>query len=225
MQFKTLTLKEAISYHLSLLSQIDDNTIVFSSLVFVLRDAREITGRNLENGEHIISPPHGRLDSWLGALGYLTILDQIGKCYRPKLKSNIPKTNSITKALKYFTRLNENEINAIYALRCAFSHDYSLFNIGPKGEKDPLTHHFTVTGIGYDNLVELPKYAWDGKHDNKTFENRTVINLIKLGDLVEGIYDTLTTYFTADELIIDLPGGHMELKDRYLMFAYQHNGG
>ncbi len=113
MQFKTQTTKEAISHHLLLMNKLDENTIVFSSLVAILIDTREITGRDLKNGQHIISPKHGRLDSWLGALGYLTILDQIGKCYRPKSKSKIVKANSITKALKYYTLLKENEINAM----------------------------------------------------------------------------------------------------------------
>lgn len=225
MQFNNLTSKEAISHHLSLVNQIDDNTIVFSSLIAVLRDSREVTGRNLETGEKIISPVNGRLDSWLGALGYLTVLDQIGKCYRPKSKSRISKGNSIIKALSYFTLLSNKEINAIYALRCAFSHDYSLFNIGPKGENDSLTQHFTVTGLGYNTLICLPTQQWNGKHEDKSFENRTVINLIKLGDLIEAIYSALVEFFNANGLIIELKGGHTELKDRYLMYAYKINGG
>ena len=221
MQFNNLTKKEAISHHLLLRSQYDENTTVFSSLIAILRDAREITGRNLENGQRLISPQHGRLDSWLGALGYLTLLDQIGKCYRPISKSKIINSNSISKALKYFTHLDEKAINSIYAMRCALSHDYSLFNIGPKGANDPLTQHFSTAGTGFDSLMHLPIKQWSGKHNEKTFENRTIISLPMLGDLVEAIYACIVEYFDADELEINLDGGHQELKDRYLVYAYE----
>lgn len=225
MQFEKLTFKKVVSYHLSLRNEIDEKTTVFSSLVAVLRDAREITGRDLENGKRMESPPHGRLDSWLGASGYLTLLDQIGKCYRPKNKEKIRNSNNIYKALKYFTHLKEDEIKSIYALRCAFSHDYSLFNIGRKGANDKLTQHFTVTGEGYTRLISLPKKQWNGKHLDKSLENFTTINLPLLGDLVEGIYNCLVEYFNTDELEVDLEGGYMELKNRYILFVYKTSNG
>ncbi len=218
MQFKNLTKNQVISYHLSLLKEFDEKTIVFSSLIAVLRDAREITGRDINKGERIRNSEHGRLDSWLGALGYLTVLDQIGKCYRPKNEEKILKDNNISRALKYFTSLSNKEVSSIYALRCAFSHDYSLFNVGKKKSKDILTQHFTVTGEGYPHFIILPKTQWNGIHSQKNFENMTYINLPFLGDVVEAIYKKLTNIFILDQIEIELEGGHKELIDRYLMF-------
>ena len=225
MNFKDLTEKEAISFHLSLLDNIDEKTVVFSSLIGVLRDAREITGRDLQTGQRLSNPNHGRSDSWLGASGYLTVLDQLGKCYRPKSKQRLNKINSITKALKYFTHLSDHEIASIYALRCAFSHDYSLFNIGNNGADDKLTQHFTVTGLGFNNLISLPNIQWNGNHSEKTIENRTIINLPLLGDLVEEIYKAVIEYFNHDELDVDLERGFIELKDRYLIFMHSTKNG
>jgi len=222
MDFKNVTVDQAIEYHLQLRKKIDEKTTVFSSLVAVLKDAREVTGRDLQSGER--GKDTEKLGSWLGAGGYLTVLDQLGKSYRPKSTDKIltPKT-SIIRALKYFTKLTEAEIDALYALRCAFIHDYSLFNIDTRNRKDAYTHHFTVSGVGYEKngIVKLPRAKWDGNQNNKTISNQTVINLPLLGDLVEGIYQTIVELFKAGELEIELAGGHRELVSRYIMFIFQ----
>jgi len=72
-----------------------------SSLVAVLRDARAATGRYLATGE--VSPKQRGSGSWLGALGYMVMLDQIGECFRPANASSLPHgTPDFIKALTYF---------------------------------------------------------------------------------------------------------------------------
>jgi hypothetical protein len=105
-------------------------------------------------------------------------------------------------------------------LRCAFSHDYSIFNINTYQQSK--THHFKVLGDGYDQnqLVGLPQKQWNGIHSEKTLENQTEINLPLLGDLVESIYGKLIAYHKNEELIIELKGGAEELRTKYLLFSF-----
>jgi hypothetical protein len=188
---------------------------VASALVRALGNVRKETGRD-ENGEKIAGQNHG---SWLGAIGYMAILDQIGKCFRPRNRIPLYNLSSIRKALQYFTRLGQHKINAIYALRCAFTHDYSLYN---QNAKNPtLQHRFTVTQGTKPPLVKLPKVPWDGDILNRNHQNQTVINLEKFGDLVEDIYKRLIKLHKRQRLEISLKGGTEELTQRYRILTHK----
>jgi hypothetical protein len=188
----------------------------FSGFTAALRDARKFTKRSQETGEKIQDDAAGDLGSWLGTLGYLALLDQVGKCFKPANVNNVGG-NAIVKALRYFLNLNDNEINEIYALRCAFAHDYSLFNIN-QGNPD-LTHYFVVTQGDQPPLVTLPQVQWDGDHNNRTALNVTIINLEKLGDLIEGICEELRQRSNGQTLEITLADGSDELIHRYSFYT------
>jgi hypothetical protein len=202
-----------IEVHLSLNSLKNEQGIIFeSSLVHALRNIRLITGRDEETG---IASSDGYLSNWLGAIGYFAILDQIGKCYRPKIKDKIiTNISSIKKALIYFTPLSNEEINAIYALRNAFMHDFSLLN------KDDTKnfHHFGVYAENTEKTIILPKHKWDGNIISRNQTNLTIINLQAFGDLVENIYKSLLELNSANQLSLDLDGGETELKARYIFY-------
>ncbi len=186
-----------------------------SALVRALGNVRKETGRD-HNGNKVAGQNHG---SWLGAIGYMAILDQIGKCFRPRNRIPLYDLNSIQRALRYFTRLGSLKINAIYALRCAFTHDYSLYN---QNRKDPtLQHRFTVTQGTEPPLVKLPKVPWDGDILNRKDSNQTVINLEKFGDLVEEICKRLISLHNRRKLEISLKGGADELNQRYQIWTYR----
>lgn len=218
MNFTNLTKDAAIRYHLSLNHKVDDSVTIFSTLTAVLRDCRMVTRRDIRNGERASNLADDRSDSWLGTMGYMTVLDQIGKCYRPSSISQVTG-HSITKALQYFCHLNARERASIYALRCAFSHDYSLYNICKGKRREELTQHFTVSGHGYNKLIILPKEPWDGKHNTKTATNGTVVNLPMFGDLVEGILKKLNEYLEQGRLELEITP--RELIDRYVVFIHR----
>ena len=167
---------DAIYSHLTNISQ-QQNIIYFSGFVAALRDARKFTKRSQDTGQKLVDDNCGNHGSWLGAIGYLSLLDQIGKCFKPRATLAI-NDNSISKALKYYTNLSNQEIDAIYALRNAFAHDYSLFNIN--NNNPSYTHHFTVIQSGR-TIVRLPLNQWNGIHLNRTNNNLTIINLEILG--------------------------------------------
>jgi hypothetical protein len=181
---------------------------VFSGFAAALSDARRVTGRN-ELGRKVDHTKHG---CWLGAIGYMALLDQIGTCFKPKQISH-ENGNPIRKALKYFSKLSDYEIEALYALRCCFTHDFSLHNINKK--KQSLTHRFRV-GVGTStHIVTLPSVCWDGNYESKNLDDFTEINLEAFGDLVESICQQLITLANSDKLEIVLPGGSDELLYRY----------
>ncbi len=185
---------------------------VFSGFVAALGDARLVTGRDT-TGKKTDESKHG---CWLGAIGYMALLDQIGNCFKPVYVS--PESgNSIRKALRYFTTLPDAEIDALYALRCAFAHDFSLYNINHNTPS--LTHRFQVGVGGAMKAVLLPMVRWDGDYSNRTVNNVTTVNLEGFGDLVENICRQLSDLADKGELEVVLCGGSDELLQRYSFFT------
>ena len=184
------------------------NAKYFSGFMAGLRDARRVTGRDESTGAAANTNLRG---SWLGAVGYMSMLDQIGKCFRPKGKTSGNTNRAICEALKAFTALQDDAILALYALRCSFTHDFCLFNWNANDAR--LQHHFLVTSGG-NQLVTLPVSPWDGNYPaNGT--SITIIDLGLLGDLVETIYKDICAHVQAGTLDIILPDGSDELLNRY----------
>ncbi len=205
--------KDALAKHFSRPSQTQYGSMtIFSGFAAALGDARKATGRD-KNGQKIDSSKHG---CWLGAIGYMALLDQMGTCFKP-VGVPVEQGNTIRKALRYFSTLPDNEIDAIYALCCAFAHDFSLYNINTR--EPSLTHRFQVGVGGSMNVVTLPTTPWDGDYRNRAKDNVTTINLEAFGDLVEGICNQLTRLIQSDDLEVVLAGGTDELLQRYSFFS------
>lgn len=175
---------------------------VTSCFKAALCDSRKTTGRQI-NGSKISRRNHG---NWLGAIGYMALLDQIGNCLKPKDKIQSNYEAGMKRALDYFSDLSKNEINALYALRCSFAHDYSLINVDKHNQekdkhKDKLTHRFHVGISG--KVVDLPAKKWDREFKNR--ENITYINLEGFGDLVERTCQSVIRKYQENMLELSLP--------------------
>jgi hypothetical protein len=177
-----MTEQEATLTHLTLHKQ-GEKEVVVSGFMAALRDARGATLRDPDTGQKRPNVNHG---NWLGAIGYLIVLDHIGTCFKPKASSRLTDQRGIVKALQYFDKLTELEILAIYALRCTFAHNYPLCNLHWDSR---LQHHFVVC-VGPSPVVTLPKEPWGGDFGDfvKNQQRATWINLEAMGDLVEGLY-------------------------------------
>jgi hypothetical protein len=211
-----MTEQEIIRIHLTLNeTPIQGGKKIQSCLTAALREARHITGRDSKTGIPDPINKCGYLGSWTGAMCYLTILDQIGTCYRP-INEPVMNNSAIQRSLKYFAKqLSDEEIDAIYALRNAFFHDFSLYN---RNSKSPsLQHTFSVGNHPSARVVILPSRQWDGKMKSRANDNNTFINLKTLGDVVETIYTSLIHQNENAQLCLDLPEGSGELLDRYTM--------
>jgi hypothetical protein len=124
------------------------------------------------------------------------------------------RTNAISQALGHFTRLEEPSVSALYALRCAFAHDFSLYNVNDKSPS--LTHTFAVTEGWYEAVVWPPQSAWDGQLHSRAPETTTTVSLEAFGDLVEIIVTDVRKLASAGEIEVILQGGVSELGARYL---------
>lgn len=203
--------EDAIAIHFANINSTPEYTF-FSGFMGALRDARKFTRRDQDTGSKLAADSFGDHGSWLGAIGYLALLDQIGSCFKPKGVQTIAGV-PIVKSLLYFGGLTKDEANAIYALRCAFAHDFSLLNIHPKNPH--MNHRFTVCQGTSTPVVTLPAIMWDGIISNLTQQNVTWVNLEALGDLVEKIYRQLLYLNFTGDLLIELEGGAKELFLRY----------
>ena len=186
--------------------------VFFSALRKGLEDCRGATNRDIKTGRRLGSGEH---DSWVGALGYFALLDQIGNCFSLVAhRAGRPNgENAIVSALCTFSSLGDKEISALYALRCAFAHDFSLFNKHPANPD--LTHCFHLFPEPEGALVTLPKIPWNGEFANRPQECWTAVGLTLLGDLVEDICVRLWQLHKEHKLKIKLAGGADELNHRY----------
>ena len=201
----------AMQAHFAPATQSDTHEF-FSSFTKGLRDSRAATHRDPNTGRPLPGAEH---DSWVGALGYLALLDQIGTSFvcKGRRDRDSTVTNPLVLALRHFTEMSDDEIAAIFALRCAFAHDFSLFNVHPS--RPELTHCFHLFGEPDGALVTLPKSRWNGDYSHRPSECRTSIGLTLLGNLVEGICARLPDMARSGELLIRLAGGPDELNHRY----------
>lgn len=217
MNFVTLTEDQTIFYHLSLKQNLDEKTTVYSTLVQLLKEARiavsrdELTGRN--KGKQVYT-------NWLGIVGYFIVLDQIGKCYKPKNQPLCNNSNAIKKALYHFTDLDKNEINAIAALRHCFVHDFSLINRNAKHPDN--TYNFRIADEGYlpGRIVKTAKHPLD-LDTELSEDNVTVINIIRLTELVEMIFHKVYDFYRINNLSVIIDGGADTIKEKYLIFTYK----
>jgi hypothetical protein len=186
-----------------------------SSLIALLGDARGAAERNAVTG---LVEPGKQSASWLGAAGYLILLDQIGTCF--KLKGpEVQADNAITRALMYFSHIQDNAtLDALYGLRNALAHDYALFN--PHATNPARRHAFNFCADAVSPLVRLPVAVWSGDYDPDKLiprEQTTMVNLRRIGDLAEEVVAALRRYHQAGRLMIRPPLTVAEFHVRYGM--------
>ena len=200
----------------------------YSTLVAGLRDCRINSKRDVNSGVYNPDMEHGNEGSWLSAIGYFTILDQMGSCYKP-LGEPEPKTNAIKFVIEKFAfdlvNNSERELNALIALRNAFTHDFNLLNIPFNPDKKNLQQHkFTVTAEPDKNwIVQLPSRQWDGNIDEKNFidtSDSTFINLFGLGNLAEEIYSRICNLLYHNNLELRL--STLRLINKYTFVTSDH---
>jgi hypothetical protein len=182
-----------------------------SGFVAALRDAREDSGRGPDTGAIM---DESRTGHWLGAVGYLILLDQIGKCFAPAgtTASHESEQRSILRSLaNWAPHIAHDEACAIYALRNALSHDYSLFN---RNTNNPKFQHLFTLDRSTGSVVRLPGRPWPGDYAHPAEDCRTTVSLRELGNLVEAIV-TAVRESLPDRLDVLLAGGTDELLRRY----------
>lgn len=190
----------------------------YSSLILAIRDARYISNRDMSSG-HVTLKTEAALSPalWPGAIMYLIILELIGTCF--SLKNTQRSTdNAIYRALRLFSDLSESQARAIEALRHSFAHNYGLTNINKKSNGNIVksrTHHFILTFHPEGTLIKERREEWDGTFVSQKKINSTQINLWRLGDKVEEVFQNLVSQAESKNLELILQDGLDELKAKY----------
>jgi hypothetical protein len=181
----------------------------YSTAIAGLRDSRTNTRRFVNTGEINDEATYGDIGNWLGAIGYMTVLDQIGTSLSLNGQDKLEGRSSILRALTFFNNeLGEPEIHALIALRNAFFHDFNLINVPPGKEgtfKKLQTHRFVVYASLDKQIVTLPKNQWDGNYVSKKWDKdtETKINLYEFGNLVERVIKTMRKKISEEHVEIN----------------------
>lgn len=187
-----------------------------SSFSAALRDARGATGRD-ESGEVEIPEKSA---SWLGAMGYLAFLDQVGTAVRLEDFAAEPSEPALRRAIRQFSPVSRPDAFALQGLRNSLVHDYSLFSQYAPGGKVAVgsdRHYAFVFEVEGEELVQRAAQPWSGilHPDELPFECRTVVSLRHVGDLAESVRARVVEEHARGRLRIALDGGADEMSVRY----------
>ena len=182
----------------------------------MLTDTRRSSGRNAD-GQVVDADGTSH---WLGAIGYLTVIDQLSKLLDvPHLGAGFEAKGQTAyeRLLVWDAALLPDEAAAIYALRCAFVHSFGLVNEYESKDAERrrvMRHGFRLTATGQDvvrlgarrqaadcPLSELPP---------------TEVDLWSLGDTVERLI--------ADLRKRHLGGAGLHLKPKVTLDTFRLGG-
>lgn len=196
-----------------------------SCLAAAVRDARRITGRDEATGDVVRG---GETGTWLGLVGYLTVLDQLGSAVASDKKlrfngesSRSTVTGRFLRTLDQFSTIDLEDAQAIWALRNSLVHDFSLTCVQAsdfddqgqlRGNRRPYVRAFALTRGG-GRLVNHPRVSWDGKYPVQT--PPTTVDIEAVGDLVEHVISQVLLAHDAGRLVANI--GEAEFADRYFM--------
>lgn len=184
----------------------------YSTLIAGLRDCRQLLSRNLDTGLRLQGE---QLAVWLAAIGYFSILDQIGSAFKKVGTNRCPDNGStIVYAIENFADLSAFSVvpadeqrvtSALKALRNSFTHDFNLLNTPRNPRLNALERHkFTVFSDSTESrLVILPVWDWNGDIDGKDFnatDDSTLINLFQFAELVESVFSIIVDGITNDSI-------------------------
>ncbi|MET8853393.1 hypothetical protein [Amycolatopsis sp. NPDC004625] len=207
-QSQTAETRAAIARHLVDVPAVDGQQYR-SSFNALLGDARHAAGRDTTG---LLVRQSATL--WLGATAYLVLLDQIGKTFTLADFSIVQSRPAINQALACFTDLDSASIEALYALRCSLAHDYSLASPSKRPER---THLFRLAHDEHTPLVTFPQEPWPNDYSVVRGHN-TLVNLRKIGDLVEGVVDRLRREHADDRLRLHPELSLVEFETRYGLY-------
>lgn len=149
---------------------------------------------------------------WLAAIGALAFFDEIGTAVKLRTFPN-PGCSPVEYTLRAFGGLSEPDAAALYALRCALAHDYSLIN--PNDSKPNLRHAFSLGFSGTPKpVVTLPAVGWDGA---MTGGSTTGVDLRALMAKFDEVHDQVIAEYHAGSLALGRPAD--EMRRRYF---FQH---
>lgn len=166
-----------------------------STLAITLNSAKFLLGNSFMSNayqndvvtEYIYLHNLYELSVFLGGIGYLTFLDQVGKVFIPINRNELQLTgikgrSAIANALTYFSTLSATEIDVIREFRNSLIHQFGLASNN---------YLFTMCYEEGERVIKIAETKWDGDYNNKNEENQTIVFVPNFVRLVEGVYDQI----------------------------------
>ena len=183
-----------------------------SSLEALLRDARGAAGRDPLTGV-TVHPDQSR--SWLAAIGYLSLVDQVSKLLEIPVGDTDRRT-AFERLLVWHGDVLDDEAAALYALRCAFVHSYGLLN-DPRDMADlkamkrntPAQRKKYKARVARDkSLLHMFELQAEG-HDLVRLGNRRIRVDTQLSRIAPTSIDLLSLANTIESLIATVRSEHV----------------
>lgn len=149
-----------------------------SSLLAAYNDARGATHRDRKTGAYEDDDAAAHSASWLGVIGYLAIIDQIGCCFG-LAGANPTGRNEFLRGLELFSDVSALDAEALYALRNGLMHGYRL-----AGRSNSLKRDYRFALVNDADASLVTEIDFEG-------QPRTQINLRAVGDLAERMLEQL----------------------------------
>lgn len=166
-------------------------------------EARLATGRDPRSGK---LGAHDTATLWSGTVIYLVLLEQIGKSLRPAGGREFKRPeHALEKALRQFgpRTVTLPQRRVLYALRCAFAHEFGLFNRGNRAGQYRRVFRLDDSRTG--PLIRWPGRPWNGRYQDAGPECSTTVNLVRVCDLVENVVRSVRVHSNSVALRSELP--------------------
>lgn len=188
-----------------------------SCLAAATRDARGATFRDLDSG---VPTDIGPSPSWLGTLGYLALLEQIGKAVQRPSRADVEeaadakdqalgqKPKPLRRAIRQFalSPLSDDQIGVLWDLRNAFAHDYGLLTTLNGSHR----RRFSLFPVG-------PLVAHQDRGPDSGAPH-TVVNVIELAELAEQVVKGVGAAWWLGDLESRLPPDELLARFTFQMF-------
>ncbi|HHA1932536.1 hypothetical protein ACLEYI_21995 [Enterobacter ludwigii] len=153
-----------------------------------------------------------RTNQYVPLMTSFAILDQLGELYTPPGKSS-KKQNGIKRCLEMNTSLTKNDIESLVSLRNGLLHNGSLVCEAQNSKQTNVVYRLSKTE---PNLIKHSTIIWDGVYRDEMKDYISIVNLLKMKELVLQIHEDNFNHLINNKLIININ----DPKEFYFRFLF-----
>ncbi|EPL0394243.1 hypothetical protein QCJ66_000903 [Enterobacter ludwigii] len=153
-----------------------------------------------------------RTNQYVPLMTSFAILDQLGELYTPPGKSS-KKQNGIKRCLEMNTSLTKNDIESLVSLRNGLLHNGSLVCEAQNSKQTNVVYRLSKTE---PNLIKHSTIIWNGVYRDEMKDYISIVNLLKMKELVLQIHEDNFNHLINNKLIININ----DPKEFYFRFLF-----
>lgn len=156
-----------------------------------------------------------RTNQYVPLMTSFAILDQLGELYTPFGKSS-NKKNGTKRCLEMNTSLTKDDIESLVSLRNGLLHNGSLICEAQNSKQTNVIYRLSKTE---PNLIKHASIKWDGVYRDHMKDYISIVNLLKLKDLVLQIHDNTFNHLKNNTVTINIS----DPKEFYFKYLFATN--